>query len=190
MVNIIFCGVGGQGVILASKVVMSAAMNEGLDVKESEVHGMAQRGGSVECNVRFGEKIHSPLIRKADADFVVAFEMLEGMRKVEFLKSDGYLFVNSLKIDPVPVVLGNMQYPADIPEWLSKNVKNFAIVETASILKELGNLRVLNIVMLGAVSSRMKFSQESWEKAIIENVKPEFVDLNLRAFNAGRNITS
>jgi indolepyruvate ferredoxin oxidoreductase beta subunit len=188
MKNVIFCGVGGQGVILASKVLMETAMKAGYDVRESEIHGMAQRGGSVECNVRFGDKVYSPLIEKGNADFVVSFELLESLRKLEYLKTDGVLIANKLQIEPSTVVNGLAAYPQDIESWLSANVKKVHIVDAAPVLKEIGNAKALNILMLGVLSQSLDFSLDEWHSAIRSLVKPSFVDLNIAAFNKGREL--
>jgi len=188
MQNIIFCGVGGQGVILASKIVMETAKRKGYDVKESEVHGMAQRGGSVNCNVRYGEKVYSPLIPLGRADYVVSFELLESLRFLPFLSAEGKLVVNRLRIDPVPVQNGVMKYPeADL--WLEKNVSGTILVATDEALKEAGNNKALNIVMLGALSSFLEFETKDWEDSIAALVKPRFVDLNIKAFELGKALT-
>ncbi len=188
MKNVIFAGVGGQGVILASKILMEAAKNAGYDVKESEVHGMAQRGGSVDCHVRFGDKVYSPLIEKGTADIVVALEVLEAMRKLEFLKTDGMLIVNREQIDPAPVQAGLEKYPDDLEAWLKEHVKNFVIVDTAPALKEAGSKRALNIVMLGVISNFLEFTTEQWTEAIRSMVKEKFADMNLLAFRLGRDL--
>ncbi|MBP8083353.1 MAG: indolepyruvate oxidoreductase subunit beta [Spirochaetes bacterium] len=186
--NIIFCGVGGQGVILASKVLMETALRAGYDVKESEVHGMAQRGGSVECCVRFGTKIYSPLIAKGKADFVISLELLESLRKIEFLSDQGTMIVNDLKIDPVPVQQGILEYPQDIKDYLNANVKNLFIAETESVLKEIGSQKALNIVMLGILSNYLEFSENEWLESVKVCVKEKFVEMNIKAFLAGRNL--
>ena len=186
MKNVIFAGVGGQGVILASKILMEVAMNAGYDVKESEVHGMAQRGGSVDCNVRYGEKVYSPLIPREEADFIVSLEMLEVMRKLEYLAPDGKLIVNREKVDPAPVQTGAMKYPTDIEEWVAKNVKNAIFVDTDAMLKEVGTRKALNIVMLGILSKDLEFTEAQWEAAIRSLVKEKFLEMNLKAFNMGR----
>src|SRR5690606_4924034 len=152
MKNVIFAGVGGQGVILASKILMEVAMNAGYDVKESEVHGMAQRGGSVDCNVRYGEKVYSPLIPREEADFIVSLETLEVLRKLDYLAPGGKLIVNREQVNPAPVETGTMKYPSDIEEWVGKNVKKAVFVDTGPILKEIGTKKALNIVMLGILS--------------------------------------
>lgn len=188
MKNVIFAGVGGQGVILASKVLMEVAKAAGYDVKESEVHGMAQRGGSVDCNIRFGEKVYSPLIPRESADFVVSLELLESMRKLDYLSPRGQLIVNMERIDPAPVQTGAMQYPPDLVEWLAKNVQNCRFVETEAILKEVGSRRALNIVMLGILSQYLEFTDAQWEAALRSLVKEKFIDLNLKAFDLGRQL--
>jgi indolepyruvate ferredoxin oxidoreductase, beta subunit len=188
MKNVIFAGVGGQGVILASKILMEVAMNAGYDVKESEVHGMAQRGGSVDCNVRFGEKVYSPLIPREEADFIVSLETLEVIRKLEYLAPDGTLIVNLEQVNPAPVETGVMKYPADIREWVAKNIKNALFVDTSPILKEVGTRKALNIVMLGVLSNKLEFTEEQWEKAIRSLVKEKFIDMNLKAFKMGRDL--
>ncbi len=188
MKNVIFAGVGGQGVILASKILMETAMNAGYDVKESEVHGMAQRGGSVDCNVRYGEKVYSPLISKAGADYIVSLEMLETMRKMEYLAPGGTLIVNREKIDPAPVQTGVMEYPGDIEEWVKGNVPGSVFLDTAGALKEAGSKKALNIVMLGFLSNYLEFQESQWIHAIRSLVKEKFIDMNIKAFSLGRGL--
>ena len=188
MKNVIFAGVGGQGVILASKILMEIAKNAGYDVKESEVHGMAQRGGSVDCNVRYGKKVYSPLIQKAGTDYLVSLEILEGMRKLELLSTDGTLIINNEQIDPAPVKTGAMEYPTDFVEWIKSNVKNHKIVDTKAALKEVGSRKALNVVMLGILSNYLEFGIDEWEKAIKSTVKEKFIDMNIKAFNIGRDL--
>jgi len=190
MKNVIFAGVGGQGVILASKILMEAAMAAGYDVKESEVHGMAQRGGSVDCHVRYGEKVYSPLIEKGTADFVVCLELLETMRKLEYLKSDGMIIVNREKIDPAPVAAGLEKDPPDIEDWLKTNVKKHLVLDTKEALKEAGSAKALNIVMLGALSNYLEFTDEQWASAIRSLVKEKFVEMNLKAFALGKGLVA
>ena len=188
MANVIFTGVGGQGVILASKILMEVAKEAGYDVKESEVHGMAQRGGSVECHVRFDDKVYSPLIAKSTADYIVTFEMLETMRKLEYLSDNGTIIVNKQRIDPAPVQTGEKKYPEDIESWISSNVKNYKFVDTEAALKEAGSKKALNIVMLGILSTYLSFDLPQWEAAIKSTVKEKFVEMNLRAFSLGRSL--
>ncbi len=188
MQNVIFAGVGGQGVILASKILMQVAINAGYDVKESEVHGMAQRGGSVDCNVRYGSTVYSPLIEKGTADYVVSFELLESMRKLDYLKKGGTLIVNNDKVDPAPVKAGLDKYPEDIESWLAANVANTRLVDTGNALKEAGSKKALNIVMLGVLSNFLEFSPAQWEDAIRAQVKEKFVEMNLKAFQLGKSL--
>jgi len=188
MKNIIFAGVGGQGVILASKILMEVARDSGYDVKESEVHGMAQRGGSVDCHVRYGEKVYSPLISRGTADYIVSLEELEAMRKLEYLAPGGVMIVNREKINPAPVETGAMEYPADIEEWLSAHVRNSEILDTKEALRKAGSKKALNIVMLGALSKHLEFSEDTWTKAIRSLVRDKFVEMNLTAFNLGRDL--
>ena len=186
--NIIFTGVGGQGVILAGKVLMHAALSAGYDIKESEVHGMAQRGGSVDCCVRYDKKLYSPLIETGTADYIVSFELLEIMRKLDYLAPNGTVIVNSLKIDPAPVQTGELEYPSDIPQWLHANIKNSQVIDTENALKEAGSKKSLNIVMLGALAKHLEFSGEQWKEAIAAHVKPNLLDMNLKAFELGQGL--
>jgi len=188
--NIIFTGVGGQGVILAGKVLMEVALRAGFDVKESEMHGMAQRGGSVECQVRFGEKVYSPLIPLGSADVIVSFELLESLRKIEYLAPEGKYLVNRAKIEPAPVVTGSMKYPEDIEGWLKGHIPGAVILDTGAALKEAGSSKSLNIVMLGALSRFLEFTEEEWTAALKATVKEKFLDMNLKAFQLGRSLTA
>jgi indolepyruvate ferredoxin oxidoreductase beta subunit len=189
--NVLICGVGGQGVILFSDLLSSIALSSGLDVKESEVHGMAQRGGSVNTHVRFGPKVYSPLIEVGTADLVVAFEKLEAVRYVHFLAEDGRLVYDSYRLDPLPVKLGMVERPDD--EQLDSRIRarTASAVEVNAFDKavELGNQRVQNVIMLGAVSRYLDFPEDAYLEAIRTNVKEKYVDLNLRAFEAGVGMT-
>ncbi len=188
MKNVIFAGVGGQGVILASKVLMEVSMKNGFDVKESEVHGMAQRGGSVDCHIRFGSEVASPLIPKGGADYVICLELLEAMRKLDYLKPGAKLIVNREQINPAPVEIGAMKYPDDIEEWMKKNFPGTIIVDTTEALKEAGTKKALNIVMLGCLSKFLDFKVEDWEAAIKSMVSEKFIEQNLKAFSLGRGL--
>lgn len=188
MKNIIFAGVGGQGVLLLSKVLLDVAQNAGYDVKESEVHGMAQRGGSVDCHVRYGERVYSPLIQKGTADFIVSLEPLEALRKLEYLRSDGMIISNSEAIDPVPVQTGAMPYPADIEPWIERNISRHQILDAAPVLRPLGARKALNVFLLGVLSRFLEFSEEEWTHSIRASVRPKFLDMNLAAFSAGRKV--
>ncbi len=188
MKNVIFAGVGGQGVILVSKILMETAKNAGYDVKESEVHGMAQRGGSVDCHVRYGKEVFSPIIEKGTADYIVSLELLEIMRKLEYLSPEGMVIINMDKINPAPVETGAMKYPADLESWLKDNVKKSHIVNTEGALKEVSSRKALNVVMLGALSKFLEFKEDEWHKAIKHCVKEKFYEMNLKAFNLGREL--
>ena len=188
MKNVIFAGVGGQGVILASKVLMETARINGFDVKESEVHGMAQRGGSVDCHVRFGKEVYSPLIQKGTADYIICLELLEAMRKLDYLKKDAMLIINREQINPAPVEIGAMEYPPDIEEWLKKNFAGTVVVDTTEALKEAGTKKALNIVMLGCLSKYLDFTMADWEESIRSLVKEQFIEQNLKAFHLGREL--
>ncbi len=184
--NIVICGIGGQGIILASNVLCRAAYNQGFDVKKSEVHGMAQRGGSVITHVRFGSKIYSPLIEEGTAHYMLAFEKLEGLRYLHYLKKNGKIIVNNRAIPPMSVLTGESRYPDDIALKLEKAGKVY-LTDAGHKACELGNERVVNTVLLGALARFLKFESEAWQNALQENIKVRHLDLNLRAFDAGLN---
>lgn len=184
--NIMIVGVGGQGALLASKTLGQVLLDAGFDVKVSEVHGMSQRGGSVVTYVRYGEKVYSPIVDKGEADFIVSFEMLEAARYTEYLKKDGRIVVNTQNIDPMPVITGAAEYPAD----LENKIKNagFAVdaVDCLSLAEQAGTAKAVNIVLMGRLSKYMDFSEEAWLKAIEKLVKPQFLEMNKKAFMLGR----
>ena len=184
--NIMIVGVGGQGALLASKTLGQVLLDAGFDVKVSEVHGMSQRGGSVVTYVRYGEKVYSPIVDKGEADFIVSFEMLEAARYTEYLKKDGRIVVNTQNIDPMPVITGAAEYPAD----LENKMKNagFAVdaVDCLSLAEQAGTAKAVNIVLMGRLSKYMDFSEEAWLKAIEKLVKPQFLEMNKKAFMLGR----
>jgi indolepyruvate ferredoxin oxidoreductase beta subunit len=184
--NIVICGVGGQGIILASDVLCQAAFLEGFDVKKSEVHGMAQRGGSVITHVRFGEKVYSPLIEETTSDFVLAFEKLEALRYSNYLKKGGRIIVDNREISPMSVLVGQADYPANIDRELERAGKT-DFVDATAVALELGTTRVVNITLLGVLSKYLDFKRESWEESIRKNIKEKFVELNIAAFNQGRD---
>ncbi|MFL0269803.1 indolepyruvate oxidoreductase subunit beta [Candidatus Clostridium radicumherbarum] len=183
--SILFVGVGGQGTILASKLLSEGLMKSGLDVKMSEVHGMAQRGGSVTTQVRFGSRVYSPLIEKGKADVIVAFEKSEAARYIDYLKKDGHLIVNDYEIHPVTVLIGKDKYPENLNERLKAAVYNTIIVDAAKIAEELGNIKAQNVVLLGAVIKAMKLDNINWKDAIERVIPPKAIELNLRALTAG-----
>ncbi|MBS4015695.1 MAG: indolepyruvate oxidoreductase subunit beta [Candidatus Latescibacteria bacterium] len=186
--NIVCCGVGGQGVLLFTDILAQVAMSAGLDVKKSEVHGMAQRGGSVISQLRFGEKIYSPLIEETTADFIVGFEKLETLRYLHFLSQKGKVLLDSLEIAPMPVLTGALTYPSDIMERIQAQTNNVYVVDAFKLALELGEARAQNVIMLGALSRFLRFPYENYEQAIKENIKPKFVDLNLKAFKLGKKL--
>lgn len=187
MTNIIICGVGGQGIILSSDVLCHAASLAGFDVKKSEVHGMAQRGGSVITHVRFGGKVHSPLIARGTADYVLAFEKLEALRYAHYLAKSGHIIVDNREIPPMSVLVGQAEYPTDIDRRLAK-IGKMHFIDATGVAAELGNMRVVNIVLLGVLSRFLRLKEKSWCDAIRGNVKERFVDLNIRAFSRGREL--
>jgi indolepyruvate ferredoxin oxidoreductase, beta subunit len=183
--SILFVGVGGQGTILASKVLTEGLLKSGYDVKMSEVHGMAQRGGSVTTQVRFGKKVYSPLIEKGEADVIVAFEKSEAARWISYLKEGGHLVVNNFEIHPVTVLIGKDKYPEEVNEKLCKAVENTSIINAAEIAEELGNIKAQNIVLLGALVKALKLTEINWDEVIEESVPKKAVELNKEAFKKG-----
>lgn len=183
--NILLVGVGGQGTILASKVLSEGLMSAGYDVKMSEIHGMSQRGGNVSTQVRFGEKVYSPIIGKGEADLIVAFEKMEALRWIEYLKEDGKMVINDVEIPSVPIQMGMVKYPQGILEELSKKVTTY-VFKASEIAETLGNSKTMNIVLLGALVKAMNLPDIDWEKVIRDHVKPAFVDINIKAFRAGQ----
>ena len=189
--NVLICGVGGQGVLLASEVLSEAALLAGHDVKKSEVHGMSQRGGSVVSNVRFGEAVKSPLINRGEADVLMGFERLEAVRWLDHLKPGrGIAVVNDLEIWPMTISSGAYEYPADIDEHLQAATKKYWLFEATRIAREVGEPRAANIVLLGALSPTLPLEEGRWTEAIRNRLKPRFVEVNLRAFEAGRAIST
>ena len=183
--SVLFSGVGGQGIILASKVVGRCAFSAGLDVKESELHGMAQRGGSVISHVRFGDVVHSPLIPAGKADFYVALEELEGLRYLPFLKPGARIVLNRKQVVPATVT-EEVPYPDDVQARLEQQGFAVTAVNAAEIAKQVGNMKVENIILVGALSRFLDFPLETWEAVIRELVPEKYVEVNLNAFRAGR----
>ena len=183
--NILLVGVGGQGTILASKILASGLMKAGYDVKMSEIHGMSQRGGSVSTQVRYGDKVYSPIVGKGSADVIVAFEEMEALRWLDHLRIGGTMVINDHQIQPVPVNLGMAEYPEGIIEHL-KGICDVHAFKAAEIATELGNPKAMNIVLLGALIKSMGGLDEiDWDAEIEANVKPKFAELNKKAFRAG-----
>ena len=182
--NIMVVGVGGQGTLLTSRIIGKTALEAGLDVKLSEVHGMAQRGGSVVTFVRFGEKVFEPVVEEGCADVLISFERLEAKRYAHFLKKDGVMIVNDTRIDPMTVVIGAKEYPEGIIEELRESHKLYT-VDGAAAAAELGNPKVLNTVVLGLAAKHIGFGYESWLEVLRATVPPKTVDINVAAFNKG-----
>ena len=182
--NIMIVGVGGQGTLLTSRVLGKVALAKGFDVKISEVHGMAQRGGSVVTFVRFGDKVNEPVVEEGQADLVIAFERLEALRYAHFLKKDGVLVVNDCRIDPMTVTIGAGQYPENILEDLAKAHTVYTI-DGGKVAAELGNPKVLNSVVLGLAAKYLPFAHEDWMETIANTVPPKTVALNQEAFLKG-----
>ena len=182
--NIMIVGVGGQGTLLTSRILGGITVDAGYDVKLSEVHGMAQRGGSVVTFVRYGEKVAEPIVEEGQADLLIAFETLEAKRYAHFLKKDGVLVVNEQRIDPITVVTGVATYPEGIVEELEKEYTVYKINAMDEALK-LGNSKVFNIIVLGMAAKHMDFSKEDWLKVIEKTVPPKTVEINKKAFLLG-----
>lgn len=187
--NILIVGVGGQGTLLSSVLLGKLALNSGYDVKLSEVHGMSQRGGDVVTHVKMSDdKVNSPLIERGEADMIIAFERLEAYRWLPQLKAGGTMYVNTQDIMPMPVVLGNAQYPADIDNALRKTAGKLIMFDALKIAEECGSTKAVNVVLMGAASHELPFNNEDWTKVIEENVKPAFVELNKKAFTMGQEV--
>ncbi|MGL6104833.1 indolepyruvate oxidoreductase subunit beta [Romboutsia sp.] len=187
--SILLVGVGGQGTILASKLLTTGLMEAGYDVKMSEIHGMSQRGGSVSSQVRYGEKVYSPVIEVGGADILVSFEKMEALRWLNYLKPQGKIIVNNYRIDPMPVLNGKAEYLAkEIDTELDR--LNATMLEAAQRAVELGNAKVMNIILLGALVKSMELEDINWENIIRDNVKEKFVDINLKAFKEGIELMS
>lgn len=186
--NIMIVGVGGQGTLLTSRILGGLALQAGYDVKLSEVHGMAQRGGSVVTFVRYGEQVAEPIVEEGQADVLIAFERLEALRYAHFLKPDGALIVNDQRIDPMPVVIGAAQYPEDILEKLSQEHKLYQIDAMAEA-KKLGNPKVFNVIVLGMAAQHMDFTKEQWLSVIQACVPPKTVEINQKAFEVGYTLS-
>lgn len=181
MKSILIVGVGGQGTLLASRIIGNLFISLNMDVKMSEVHGMAQRGGSVVTHVRCGEHVSSPLVENGGADYILAFEKLEALRNAHFLKEDGQMIINSQSIFPMPVILGKSEYPENT--LAGKNIK---YMDALAMAEEIGNIKTVNVILIGALAKMMdNIEKQKWIDAIRATVKPQFVDVNLRAFEAG-----
>ena len=186
--SIMIVGVGGQGSLLASRIIGNVLLSQGFDVKVSEVHGMSQRGGSVVTYVKYGDKVYSPVIEKGEADIIVSFEMLDAARRVSYLKKGGNLITSTQTLDPMPVITGNAQYPADITEKIKALGIDIIAADALSLAEEAGNAKASNVVLMGLIASKMSFDDSVWIEAIKNCVPEKFLDLNLKAFELGKNI--
>lgn len=184
--NIMIVGVGGQGSLLASKLLGYLLLNQGYDVKVSEVHGMSQRGGSVVTYVRYGDQVYSPVIDKGEADFIVSFETLEAARYVEYLKPNGRIIVSSQEIDPMPVITGAMQYPENLLQKMQDAGFTVDVVDALSKAEQAGSAKAANLVLMGRLSRYFDFSEDVWQQAIEACVPKKFLDMNRVAFASGR----
>lgn len=182
--NIMIVGVGGQGTLLTSRILGKLAINAGYDVKLSEVHGMAQRGGGVVTFVRYGDKVNEPIVEEGQADVLIAFERLEALRYLHFLKKDGVVIVNDWRIDPITVVTGVAAYPEDVIETL-KEKRRAIVVEATAESKKLGAPKAFNIIVLGAAARHMGFEKEDWLRVIETTVPPKTIEVNKQAFEIG-----
>ena len=187
MSNILIAGVGGQGSLLASRILGAYYLARGLEVKVSEVHGMSQRGGSVITYVRAGQRVDSPLIPEGEADMLIALEALEALRWFTHVKVDGVVMMNTQQILPMPVITGSASYPAGIAERIRETGRRTEAMDALSLAKQAGELRATNIVLLGAASQLLGGTRAEWEAALAACVKPKFLDVNIKAFEYGRD---
>jgi indolepyruvate ferredoxin oxidoreductase, beta subunit len=185
--NILVAGVGGQGVILASDIMCEVFMEAGFDVKKSEVHGMAMRGGIVTSHFRFGKKVYSPLIKQGEVDILFAFEQVEGLRWLNHLRFNGKVVMNDHKVNPPIVNLGEMEYPKGIPEIIKSKFKDFYLIRGTEIALQMGDARAANVVLLGAISKLFEVGEDLWLNTILKYLPAKVHELNRKAFSAGRD---
>ena len=185
--NIMIVGVGGQGTLLASRILGKVAIEAGNDVKISEVHGMSQRGGSVVTYVKYGERIYSPIIGEGEADIILAFEMLEAYRSLPYLKKGGKLLMNTQRMDPMPVITGAARYPENIEEKIAEKADLHA-VDALTAARTAGNIRAVNVVLIGLLARSTDVDKDVWIDVIKDTVPPRFLDVNLKAFEIGYNM--
>lgn len=185
--NIMIVGVGGQGTLLTSRLLGTAMMSQGFDVKVSEVHGMSQRGGSVVTYVRYGEEIASPIITPGEADLILAFEQLEAARWLPYLKKDGKMIVNTQRIDPMPVIGGTANYPEKIIETIADTGAKVISIDALSLAAQAGSVKAVNVVLVGLMAQFTHLDKEVWLNAIRDTVPPKFLEMNLKAFELGYN---
>ena len=186
-INIMIVGVGGQGSLLASKLIGKIFLDNDYDVKVSEVHGMSQRGGSVLTYVRVGEKVYSPIIDEGEADYVISFEILEAARAMDYLKPTGKIITNIQEINPMPVVAGKAEYPKDLAKRIADSGIDIDAFDALKIAEEAGSPKAVNLVLMGRLSKHFDFTEEEWIKTIEKSVPPKFLEMNKKAFYLGRN---
>lgn len=186
--GVLIAGVGGQGILRASDIFSRVIMAAGLDVKKSEVHGMAQRGGCVTSHVRYGVKVYSPLAKKGDVDILVSFEKMDTLRYLDYLKDDGSIIINTEEIYPPAVNLGEAVYPTDVIAMIKKLSYRVKVVDAAALALQAGNIRAVNTVLLGALSDCLSLSTETWEKVLKETFPPKLIEINIEAFRLGRTV--
>jgi indolepyruvate ferredoxin oxidoreductase beta subunit len=184
--GVLIAGVGGQGILRASDIFSRVIMAAGLDVKKSEVHGMAQRGGCVTSHVRYGVKVYSPLAKKGDVDILVSFEKMDTLRYLDYLKDDGSIIINTEEIYPPAVNLGEAVYPTDVIAMIKKLSYQVKVVDAAALALQAGNIRAVNTVLLGALSDCLSLSTGTWEKILKETFPPKLMEANIEAFRLGR----
>lgn len=184
-VSLMIVGVGGQGALLASKLLGRLLLDEGYDVKISEVHGMSQRGGSVVTYVRFGDKVYSPIVDKGEADHIISFEKLEAARYADHLKPGGHIITNTQRIDPMPVMIGASEYPEDILDELTAKGVDVDAIDALTLAQQAGSAKAVNIVLMGRLARSFDIPYEHWTDALKATVAPRFVEMNLKAFEAG-----
>ncbi|MBP3297543.1 MAG: indolepyruvate oxidoreductase subunit beta [Lachnospiraceae bacterium] len=185
--NVMIVGVGGQGSLLASKLLGKLLLDAGYDVKVSEVHGMSQRGGSVVTYVRYGEKVYSPVIDRGEADYIVSFELLEAARWLPYLKKDGQIVTNIQQIDPMPVITGAQEYPTDLVEKMKATGAKVDALDCLALAEQAGSSKAVNIVLMGRLSHYFNMPEEAWQKAMEAMVPAKFLEMNKKAFELGKN---
>ncbi|MEG0899253.1 MAG: indolepyruvate oxidoreductase subunit beta [Oscillospiraceae bacterium] len=188
--SVMIVGVGGQGTLLASRLLGQAMISQGFDVKVSEVHGMSQRGGSVVTYVKYGDKVFSPIVQEAEADFIIAFEQLEAGRWIRYLKNDGKMIINNQQIDPMPVVIGTAEYPQGIVENIEKEGVTTISLDALSLAVKSGSAKAVNVALIGVLANTMEFDKSIWTDAIKATVPEKFLEMNLKAFDLGYNYKS
>ena len=185
--SVMIVGVGGQGSLLASRLLGNVLLAQGYDVKVSEVHGMSQRGGSVVTYVKYGDKVYSPVVEKGEADAVISFEMLEAARCLPYLKKGGHLITSTQQIDPMPVITGAAQYPEDLAGKIKAAGVDLVAVDALALAEQAGTAKASNVVLMGVFASLTDFPEELWQSALEQCVPPKFLELNKKAFELGKN---